>query len=420
MIRNNRLNVWLVTVGEPLPIVNEERPRLLRTGRLACYLKDQGHAVVWWTSSFNHFSKQHYTLNDSIMSWEGVDIRLLKSVGYQSNISVKRFFEHAGVARKFISQAQRMTPPDVILVSFPTIELAYEAVLYGKSIGVPVIVDVRDLWPDVIINFFPERLRWLARAALYRLVYKARQALLNCDALIAVSDSYMHWALQYSDRIRGVFDETIPLGYAASDSSLSKSSVEQKLLRLGVREDAVICWYVGTFGHHYDLAPVIEAARMFYKKGRTDVQFVISGKGELGARWHSQAADLKNMIFTGWIEADEINWIRNKAAIGLQPYTQNAPQGLANKLFEYLSAGIPVVSSLKGDNDILINQYGCGVTYRPGDTLDCYQKLSMLVDDPGLRRKMAVAAKKLFEKEFSSELIFQRMVRLIENIHSNV
>jgi glycosyltransferase involved in cell wall biosynthesis len=418
MMTKKRLNVWLVTVGEPLPIENEDRPRLLRTGRLACYLKNKGHDVVWWTSSFNHFSKQYYTFKDSVLSWEGGDIRLLKSVGYQSNISLKRFLEHAGVARKFMRQAKYLTPPDVILVSFPTIELAYAAMLFGKRSGIPVIVDVRDLWPDVIINFLPQRLRFLARLVLFKLVYRAQQALLNSDSVLAVSDSYMQWALKYSGRIRGEFDEVIPLGYEAPESSVSKISVEQKLLRLGVRKDAVICWYVGTFGHHYDLSPIIEAARMFYKKGRLDVQFVISGKGDLGVRWRNQATDLKNVIFTGWIEADEINWMRMKTSIGLQPYAQNAPQGLANKLFEYLSAGIPVVSSLKGDNDILIKQYGCGLTYKAGDALDCYEKLCMLIDDPNLRENMASAAKRLFEKSFSSDLIFQRMVSLIENVYS--
>ena len=74
------------------------------------------------------------------------------------------------------------------------------------------------------------------------------------------------------------------------------------------------------------------------------------------------AADNPQVVFTGWVDADAINWMRSHAAIGLQPYAAGAPQGLANKLFEYLSAGMPVVSSLTGENQQLIAANDCGLT----------------------------------------------------------
>ena len=35
---------------------------------------------------------------------------------------------------------------------------------------------------------------------------------------------------------------------------------------------------------------MIDAARLFQAAGRSDVQFVNSGEGERGPRWHAQAA----------------------------------------------------------------------------------------------------------------------------------
>uniref|UniRef100_UPI004048D047 glycosyltransferase family 4 protein n=1 Tax=Polynucleobacter sp. TaxID=2029855 RepID=UPI004048D047 len=371
--------------------------------------------MLWWTSAFDHFAKRHHTPNDASFDWEGGRLRLLKSTGYQTNISIRRFFEHAGVARKFTREARQLKAPDVILVSLPTIELAHTAVKYGIANGVPVLLDIRDLWPDVIIDVFPPRWRWVSRLLLANQVRLAREALAGCDALVAVSEGYLQWGLRYACRDRRPLDATIPLGYVAPEPRQPFEEISKRMTRQGVRQDAILCWYVGTFGRQYDLGPVIDAARMFQRSGRADVQFVISGDGELGPLWRANAAGLDNIVFTGWIGADEINWMRDQAAIGLQPYSKGAPQGLANKLFEYLSAGIPVVSSLAGENQQLITRHHCGLTYRAGDSVDCHRQLSELIDNPTLRQRMGAAGMTLFKSEFNAESVFERLVDHIES-----
>lgn len=51
------MNIWLVTIGEPLPI-DEGNYRLLRVGILANLLVKKNHNVIWWTSTFNHIEKK--------------------------------------------------------------------------------------------------------------------------------------------------------------------------------------------------------------------------------------------------------------------------------------------------------------------------------------------------------------------------
>ena len=144
-------------------------------------------------------------------------------------------------------------------------------------------------------------------------------------------------------------------------------------------------WVVG---RQYDLAPALHAASRLRGSGRTDIQFVISGDGELGPRWRQLAAGLDNVVFTGWIGADEINWLRAHAAVGLQPYAQARHRGSRTSCSRTCSAGMPVVSSLPGENQQLIEEDGCGLTYRPGDAVDCLEKIILLADDDDLRRAM--------------------------------
>lgn len=404
-------------MGEPLPI-DSKNPRLMRTGTLANRLVERGHAVIWWTSAFDHYKKIHRTYTDTTFEWSGGTIRMLKSAGYKRNISLRRFVEHAGVARKFRREALKSERPDIILVSLPTIELARDAVHYGRSVDVPVLVDVRDLWPDLLIDTIPKSLKKMGRLILRPLINDATYALAKCTGIIGVSTGYLDWGLGYAARFRRDTDGIFPLGYVVP--KCQEAHIKENLEKIsshGIDATKKICWFVGSFGRQYDLEPVLYAAKCFQKDGRTDIQFVISGDGELGEHWRSLAHDAKNIIFTGWIDADEINWLRTHAYVGLQPYLDGAPQGLANKLFEYISAGIPVVSSLRGENEELIAKNRCGLTYRAGDGNDCVNKLTVILDDRELRLEMGRNAKDLFEKHFDSEIIFDGLITHLENVY---
>jgi glycosyltransferase involved in cell wall biosynthesis len=414
------MKAWLLTVGEPLPLVDAGNPRLLRTGVLARRLVELGHQVIWWTSTFDHYGKRQRAEEDRQVAWDGVEIRMLRSVGYQRNVSLRRFQEHRGVARKFAMLAPQLPRPNVILASLPTLELARAAVEFGQRAGVPVLVDVRDLWPDVLMEVAPRPLRWLARIALHGQHSQGEYALRHCTGIVGISAAYLDWGLRIAGRARRDADAIFPLGYLAPRPAAGSDERAGESLRArGVDPAKTICWYVGSFGRQYDLLPVIEAARRTAAAGRHDVQFVISGDGEQGAQWRAAAAGVSNVLFTGWIDGDAINWLRGHAAIGFQPYTAGAPQGLANKLFEYLSAGIPVISSLPGENADLIAAHDCGLTYRPGSGEDCYEKLDELLADPGRRATMAANGKSLFMQQFHPETIFDGLAKHLETVSNN-
>lgn len=405
-----------MTVGEPLPDADPGRPRLLRTGVLAQRLAMRGHQVDWWTSTFDHYGKRQRASADRTYHWQGVDIHMLHSVGYGSNLSPLRFVEHAHVAAKFARRVRQWPKPDVVLASLPTVELARSAVRYGIEFGVPVLLDIRDLWPDALIDLAPRPLRGPASLALWPMQLVARASLRQCQGIIGISDSYLQWGLRLAGRERRDTDGVYPLGYVAPLATQRGYALARERLRQsGVDESKALCWYVGSFGRLYDLGPVLRAAELAASEF-PHVQFVISGEGERGVRWRNMAGTAGNVVFTGWIGADEIAWLRQSASVGLQPYVAGAPQGLANKLFEYLSAGLPVVSSLAGENAQLIAQHQCGVTYQAGDGLDCYEKLRPLLADEGLRRRMGANGRRLFQDKFDADTVFDGLAQHLERI----
>ena len=77
------MNVWLITIGEPLPI-DSENERLYRAGLIANLLHEKGHPVVWWTSSFNHIKKVIRVFKSLTVQVEDqYCIELLKGIKYK-------------------------------------------------------------------------------------------------------------------------------------------------------------------------------------------------------------------------------------------------------------------------------------------------------------------------------------------------
>ena len=95
------MRVWVIKVGEPLPI-DGARYRPHRIGMLSDELVRRGHDVTWWASTLEHASKTFRFKEDCCIEVrEGFRIKLIHSMGYRSNVSLRRLVDHAQAARKF-------------------------------------------------------------------------------------------------------------------------------------------------------------------------------------------------------------------------------------------------------------------------------------------------------------------------------
>ena len=411
------MRVWLIQTGEPLPI-DGDATRLLRTGIMARALAARGHDVTWWCSTFNHWTKSHrYGENTTVEVGEGYRLRLLHSPGYRRNVSFSRIADHRVLARVFDREIHLEIEPDVILCSFPTIEMADVVTNFGKEKGIPVVIDVRDLWPDAFLSFVPDTLKPLAKLLLHGMYRKTRRALGQCDAIVGVSQSYLEWGLFQAGRLRREADAVFPLGYErASPSGDELAAAEKHLRRAGVDPTRTICWFIGTFGRTYDLVTVIDVARRLHERNDNRAQFVLSGDGGNAQEIRGLARGLDNVVFTGWLDANGIEWLMRTASIGLAAYAPGAPQGLPNKLFEYLSAGLPILSSLGPEASALLETYGCGLSYSAGDPASLLSAVGSLLDNPERLSTMSRAALATFEENYSIERVYVPFLDYLERI----
>ncbi len=173
-------------------------------------------------STFDHANRRNRATTDLTVAFGAHGtIRMLYSPGYRASMSFARLRDHTLWGRAFGDALASAEPPDVILCSYPTIEAAAVCVRYGAQHGVPVVLDLRDMWPDIFGEFAPVMLRPLAQALLWPWRTRARAALRGATALFGITDEFLEWGLQLAESFAKLLGRRLParLSRAAAGKS---------------------------------------------------------------------------------------------------------------------------------------------------------------------------------------------------------
>lgn len=390
----------------------------MRTALLADKLMERGHSVTWWTSAFDHIKKEWiFTSDHEEVKENGLKFIFLKGTGYKKNISLKRFLDHRMVAGKFYRKALTMEKPDIIVASLPPHDLAFQAVQYAQKNNVPVLVDVRDPWPDIFLEQLPFFLKKAARILLFKDFYMIRETMRNARGVISVTGNFMSWALNYAQRNIGKCDRVFSIGYkkpVKEDLSL----VNEKFIESGkLLKDKFVVFFVGTFSRSYHNPMILLEVAEKLKKNK-NIHFVIAGDGELFQEIKLASENKANVTLTGWLNRQEIEfWLKNSKA-GVCPSSKpvNLP---TNKAYAYLSAGLPVITAFEGELKDLVQKYKAGFYYSPGNAKELAGCIIKLYEDKPLYKMMSENAGKVYGEFFNADKIYEEYAKHIEKIAGN-
>lgn len=407
----SNLNIWLIQIGEPLPLKDDVRK--MRTALLADALLARGHSVLWWASAFDHFAKDWvFDADAEVTARSGVKIKALKGTGYKKNISFARFIDHRIIARKFRKTAPLLDKPDIIVAASPSYDLAYEAVRFARDRNVPVLVDIRDEWPDIFLRYFPSAGRKIAKLLLFREFFLIKKTMKRASGLIAMMNSLLEWGLVYADRATGMNDRVFYLGSRKFIGVEKRTNAVLSVLK-NIQNKFVVT-YIGTFGYNNDPSILIECARALR---HVDIHFVIAGDGELYDVVRSKVRDsgLRNVSLPGWLDQGEVGALLKHSGVGICPATQDR-DAFPNKVFAYLSAGLPIITSYQGELKEAIQKYEIGCWCRPHDAAALSDCITKLYGDKDLHRKLSLNAQGVYRELFDAGKIYLDYAEHIERV----
>lgn len=385
---------------------------------MADKLVGRGHQVTWWTSAFDHFKKDWvYKKDIELTINENYKIYVLKGIGYRRNISISRFLDHRIIARKFSKTASYLTKPDIIITAMPPHDLAFKSVMFAVENRIPVLVDIRDPWPDIFVNHVPAKLKKIAELILYNEFRMLKKTMQKASGLIAVTNTFLKWGIKYSNREINYWDKVFYLG--GERLSEGQGQILKNVEHPDKLDDKFVVTFVGTFAHYHNPSILLDVA---VKLKETNIQIVIAGSGEYFNAIKEKASFIDNVTLTGWLSQGEISTLLKFSRVGICP-TNQVVDLFPNKAFTYLSASLPIISAFQGDLKDLIEKYQIGFYYPPNNTDALVACIKRLYYNQVLYREMSENAKKIFEEMFDAEKIYEEYADHIEkgvNVCRNV
>lgn len=351
--------IILVTVGEPVPKIDKNQ-RYMRCFNMGLNLSEYGQNVLWITDSFNHQSKSQRKIKDNgeIFINQKFKIKVIKTISYKKNYSIFRVLHNIEFGYKIFKINKYLNfNKKIFISSFPILESCIAVAIIKKKQD-KLIIDIRDLWPDVfkdkLNKFFFSLVNFFYIKSL-KFIFK------KTDMVISTSKGYLDWADQIFKIKKKYF---LPIGYNLSPhENMIKKSFKDNKLFFEAKKKFNLC-FIGTITQKYfDFEDIIELSNFLNLK-KIEHNIFIAGIGE-------EYDDLKlkvpkNIKMLGQLNGNELSYIMSICSIGLAPYKNipNFEKNIPNKIYEYAFNNLYLISSLKGDTKTFIEKNKLGFTYK--------------------------------------------------------
>lgn len=419
------MRVWVTVIGQRLDGAENTRSMLL-----CSKLIELGHNVTMWTSAYDHIRKiwrPEWAEGNGkpVVRDDGLEIRFMKGCGYRENVSIGRFVDHWLASRDFVRQAGNIPKPDVIVASIPDHLTASAAVAWGLRHGVVTVVDVRDKWPDIFLDYVKSPLlAGIVSTGLAGERRRVARTLKEADAVVAMMNSMLDWALKKARRRktwreRVFYLTTTPKNFGVELPKLTSDSVVPNII--AKLSGKVVFTFVGTFNRTQHPNLILDAVERLHTAGLSQnrMAFVIGGSGADFEQVRDRAEKYDNVFTTGWLNTDEMAVLLAHSSAGILAMNFSSP-AFNNKAFAYMASGLPIINGATGDLAELIEINKVGINVPGGDSQALADALLSLASDPELLSAMRGNVQNLFDANFDRDKNYSQFVQHLEMIVAEV
>ena len=276
--------------------------------------------------------------------------------------------------------------------------------------GKPFVFEVRDLWPELprAMGVISNPMVLWAMGVLEFMSYRSAH---HCIGLApGIVDGIAK---------RGVSREKISLIPNGCDIALFQASADKPLRPEGIDDDKTLAVYTGTHGFANGLHNVLDAAKVLQDRGRGDIAIALIGQGVKKEALQEQVKEngLNNVHFYPPVPKTELTRYMAGADCGLQMLA-NVPAfyyGTSpNKFFDYISAGLPVVTNYPGWVADMVTDNNCGKAVAPDAPEAFADALEYIADNKTDLPKIGARGLALAKAEFDRESLAAKFVAVLE------
>lgn len=369
---------------------------------IARELVNRGHQVIMVTSTNNYHSET------KIETIDGIEVHYVDNA-YDNYLSkfqkVKSFIRFL---IKSVNEGKKIPDVDIIYATSTPLTVGGVALALKKMKKWPYVFEVRDLWPE-----FPIQVGAIKNKLIIKLLRKFEKSIYdNANHVVGLSPGMVDGVLAAGTPK----EKTSMIPNMAKPEEFFPHEKNLKIVeKFGLNLNHFNVIHFGSMGMANGLGYIIEAARELDGKG---VDFIFMGAGATEPKLKATVEEygLDNVRFLGNHPMKTVMEVVNCCDLSLVSF-MNLPilkTNSPNKLFDSLSAGIPIAVNSAGWTKDMVEENDCGFYADVESPHEMAKKILAVKDDKELLARWGKNARRLSETTYDRKILVAQAADVIE------
>jgi glycosyltransferase involved in cell wall biosynthesis len=303
----------------------------------------------------------------------------------------------------------RVPAVDVVIATSPQLLCAVAGYFLARTLRVPFVFEVRDLWPESILA-----VEAMKQNAVIRGLQRVARFLYNrCDRIVTVGEGYRR-AIGRRYAIPTSKMAVVPNGIDAD--LFVPQPKDNEVRRHYGWGNRFVTIYIGTHGMAHGLQQVLEAARSLQEVPELLFAFVGEGAEKAVLQRMAERWRLRNVQFIDQQPKSRVPLFYAACDLGLV-MLRDAPlfqEVLPSKIFEYLAMERPIVCNVGGDARQLVEGCSGGVYVPSGNVLTLAETIRRLSQEKDRLRAMGQAGRQCVVHHYDRKHQAQEYLEILQ------
>ena len=305
---------------------------------------------------------------------------------------------------------------DIVFATSTPLTISIPGIFLSKLKKTPFILEIRDLWPELPIAIGALR----SQFSIYLAKMLERWSYDNADHIIGLSETMCQNIEMNGQSAKKI--SNIPNGCDINLFNVKNEKGDEFRSKYDWLGKNPLVIYTGALSKMNNVVFLVEIANHM-KKLNSDIRFLIIGKGKEENSIHDYANKLgvlnNNLFIIRELPKNYIVNIYSAASVCTSLFLplKEMEANSANKFFDTLAAGKPIVINYGGWQKDLIEKHNIGLVLARDPKVAANELNELLLNDELLNTK-GKNALALAKSEFSRDKLAQELIHILESLVS--
>ena len=309
-----------------------------------------------------------------------------------------------------IQSYNKIGKQDIIIASSPPYTVGISGMVLGKLKKIPFVFEVRDLWPESIVQLGQVKNRFIIKL----LEWIELRMYKGASLIVGISDPFVDFISS-----KGIPKEKIKIIKNGVNLELFQPQEPDVKLKnsLGF-SDKFIVSYFGTFGLAQGLESILRTAEIL--KVNNNIHFLFIGDGADREKLldFKKIKDLSNTTILKPLAKEELVKYYSISDVMLVPLRKLSlfDSALPSKMFEIMAMGKPIIHTVDGEARKLLDKENVGKYIEAENYKELAEAITSVSVNSQWLNNASINGRNLVEKGFDRKELAQKYFRIISDI----